>query len=83
MGTYADFLSEKLPRVPSVGFTPAEWTAPLFPFQRDIGKALEQHFQAKTPVQIVSEDDGYGGQAILEVEPYSGGAQGLPGMEEL
>lgn len=49
----------------------------------DIGKALEQHFKAKTPVQIVSEDDGYGGQSILDVEPYSGGAQGLPGIGEL
>jgi len=49
----------------------------------DIGKVLEQHFAAKTPVQILSEDDGYGGQSILEVEPYSGGAQGLPGMGSL
>lgn len=48
-----------------------------------IGEVLQKHFEAKTPVQILSEDDGYGGQSILEVEPYSGGAQGLPGMGSL
>lgn len=33
---YRDFIASKLPRVPSVGFQPEDWTAPLFAFQRDI-----------------------------------------------
>lgn len=36
MSDYAAFLSTKLRRVDSAGFTPADFVAPLFPFQRDI-----------------------------------------------
>ena len=36
MNDYAAFLSAKLPRVTSAGFTPGPFVAPLFPFQQDI-----------------------------------------------
>lgn len=34
--TYQDFLDQKSTACPAVGFDPDEFTAPLFPFQRDI-----------------------------------------------
>lgn len=36
MSDYPTFIASKMPRVPSVGFTPSAFTAPLFAFQRDI-----------------------------------------------
>jgi superfamily II DNA or RNA helicase len=36
MNTYAEFLAQKVPVVPAVGFQPATIIAPLFPFQRDM-----------------------------------------------
>lgn len=47
-----------------------------------IGQQLEKLHAAKTPVQIISEDDGYG-LAILEVTPYVAQSGGLPPVGDL
>ena len=38
LAEYDEFLRAKLPRVTASGLTPTDYTAPLFPFQRDIVK---------------------------------------------
>lgn len=47
-----------------------------------LGKVLEQHFAAKTPVEIVSEDNAYGESELLEITPYQADTR-LPNLEAL
>lgn len=51
--------------------------------QAAIGKVLEKHYHAKTPVRIISEENAYNEMSILEVEPFAGNQGGLPPMGRL
>jgi hypothetical protein len=48
-----------------------------------IGKALEQLYAAKTPVELVGEENNYGDLEVLEVLPQPTGGATLPGMGAL
>lgn len=48
-----------------------------------IGKVLEQHYQAKTPVQLIGEENGYGELEVIEITPLQSGDKPLPRPEDL
>jgi hypothetical protein len=48
------------------------------------GVALQKHFDEKTPVEIVSDENDRGELEVVEITPWTGESNGaLPGMEKL
>lgn len=85
-GGYDAFLAHKTPRVPSVGFAPIPFTAPLFPFQQDIVRLACQRGRfciwadcgmGKTAMQLewAHQVAQHTGQRVLVLAPLAVGKQ--------